>query len=224
VNLNETQLNADARRFFLGAMSDEERTAFETAFIADEATFDHVRAAEDDLVEQYVRGTMSPGDRSLFAASYLVSAANRERVDLTRAMIKTVAGWSESEKVEGVSIWESITAFLVGNRLALGSAFAVLAVTAVGWFALMRNSTNDLARVEPPSVEASATPTVVGTPLPTPYLASNSTITDTNKPSPTPRNDNRPPEPPKVSTPVLALFAGGVRGGGGLAQLDLSCN
>jgi hypothetical protein len=219
VNLNEEKINADARRFLLGAMSDDERAEFELAFIGDEAMFDHVRAVEDDLVEQYVRGTMSSDDRRLFSASYSGSAANRERVDLTRAMLKTVSGRKVSERGNNISIWESITAFLVGNKLALGSAFAILAVAAGGWFALTRNTANEVAAVETPVVETRTTPIVAATPLPSPAISNNEIVAETNKP--TPRNDNKPPEPPKVSTPVLALFAGSVRAGGSMTQLDL---
>lgn len=221
MNLNEEQMNADARRFLLGAMTDEERAVFESKFFGDNEIFDHVRAVEDDLIEQYVRGTMSANDRRLFAASYLVSAANRKRVDLTRTMLKAVSGRSVSEKVDSVSIWESLTAFVVGNRLAFGSALAILAIVALSWLALTRSTKTEIARVETPDTEARTTPSVVETPLPPPSVGNNEIALGRNQPTPLTRNDNKPPNPPKVSTPVLALFAGSVRGGGNLAQLDL---
>ncbi|MFT3743165.1 MAG: hypothetical protein QM785_02620 [Pyrinomonadaceae bacterium] len=211
-------------------MSDQERQTFESAFIADETAFDQVRAVEDEIVEQYVRGTLPASDRELFAAHYLVSAANRERVDLTRSMIGKFAAdraVNDLANEERGSFWSSILAFFAGNRLAFGSAFLVLALIAAGWFALSRKPAIDVAHNAAPTPESKPT---IQTPIEIPQISSgndNGTVSESNRPTPTPlpRNDNKPPEKlpesPRASTPVLALFAGSVRGGGGMPQLDL---
>lgn len=230
MNFNETKLNKEARRFFLGSMSEEERAAFESSFIEDEAAFDNVRAIEDELVEQYVRDILPAAERELFTSNYLVSAANRERVDLTRTMLRKFAADRDAGKALGEnkhSIAHSIIAFFAGNRLAFGSAFALLLIIAAGLFFFSSRSVNDVARNEFPTPEIRST---IQIPTATPIITAeneNGVGSRSSTPTPTlsPRSDNRPPEKspetPRTSVPVLALFAGSVRSGGNMAQLDL---
>ncbi len=224
MSLNEKQLNADARHFFLGAMTGDERTTFEAAFVADEAAFDHVSSAEDELIEQYVRGMLPTNEKGLFQQHYLAVSANRERVAFTRSMI---VKFSIIQKYvpatdEKASFWQAVAALFGGNRLAFGSAFAVLAVIAAGWFIVSQNSTNEVAQTVPP-VETSPSPMGPTRTPQTPESNDNrQTGPDVNKPTPTPstQNDNKPVDP-RVSAPMLALFAGSVRGWGSLPHLDL---
>lgn len=231
MSLNEKQINKTARRFFLGAMSEDERAAFEAAFVADQSMFDHVSVAEDELVEEYVRGHLSSGERETFEKNYLALPKNRERVEFTRAMIdKFVVERAANVVVENKpSILTSLAAFFAGNRLAVGSVFALLITITVGLILLSREKPPEVARVDQPVITA--------TPTQTPVVA-NSPIGNTNEsdnitenvnsrpktaPTPTPqpeKNNNKSVEP-SVRTPVLALFAGTLRSGGRMPELAL---
>lgn len=235
---DEFTREADARRFFLGEMSEDERGAFEAAFVADEGLFEQARAVEDELVEAYVRGTLAPVEREKFERCFLTSARRRGRVEFTRAMLGRLAGQSGETATKATavtmaarpSVWDSIVGLFRTPQLAYGAAFALLALIVGGWLLLRSPNRPELAR--------QATPTPTAQPTRNEHSQSNENAnshvespSNTNA-SPTPKpgtpdaNQNQqPPKTPKrledVSTPVLALFAGGVRGGGKIPELNL---
>ena len=83
---NETEI----RRFLLGEMSETERSAFEERFVADEDLFEQISVAEDELIESYVRGTLSPAEKTTFEREFLSTEPRRRRVAFTRAMLDKI--------------------------------------------------------------------------------------------------------------------------------------
>ena len=222
-------------------MSEDERGAFEAAFVADEGLFDQARAVEDELVEAYVRGTLAPAEREKFERCFLTTARRRGRVEFMREMIGRLAerrGEAEEKTTPVVtearpSVWGSIVSLFQTPRLAYGAAFALLALIVGGWFLLRSPDRPEVAR------QATPTPTTQPTrpngnehsqsgENANSHVASppNTNASPTPKPE-TPAADQipQPPKPPKrpadAAAPVLALFAGGVRGGGKMPELNL---
>lgn len=77
---------AGAVRYLLGKMSDEESRALEQRVLVSREVFDDVMAAEDDLIDEYLEGGLSPAERQDFERVYLSAPDRRARVDFARAL------------------------------------------------------------------------------------------------------------------------------------------
>jgi hypothetical protein len=72
------------REYLLGGISDEELDQIEEALFKDDGFYDEVRAVEDRLVEQYVRGRLSSEDRARFESRLLLTDTQRRQVTFAR--------------------------------------------------------------------------------------------------------------------------------------------
>ena len=61
----------EIRRFLIGGMSEDERSAFERSFVADEDLFIQISVIEDELIESYILETLSPDERRAFEREFL---------------------------------------------------------------------------------------------------------------------------------------------------------
>src|SRR5262249_60170329 len=75
-------------RYLLGDLSETEQTAVELEYLVDQEKFEEVWAAENDLVDRYVRGRLSRRERNLFERNYLQSPKHRERVAVSRKLLE----------------------------------------------------------------------------------------------------------------------------------------
>lgn len=200
----------------LGRLDDESRSRFEESFTADEQIFDIVRAAEDELVEQYAYNKLNDNDRIAFETNYLRLESGRRRLALTRSLIARSEFASPVVTEEKVSFFAAIAAFFTGSRAAIATGFAVVALV-VGGFWLMNRKPEEVA-VQPtvptptPSVK---TPELTAT-APTPEIAELPNNTE-------PRPDVQPtPKQERIAVPMVALIAGSLRDGGKMQQLSLT--
>ena len=160
-----------AYSYLLGEMSDAERFRFERDFLADADAYETYLAAQDELMEAYSRGELSPDRRARFDSHFLTTGARRERLQLVRDLDdhaavlhaaktnpragETPAPVSESRRARSFA---SRLRSLVGPlrpRFALAPAFALAAlfvlVCFVGWRLMFdRNDTrSEQARSAP---------------------------------------------------------------------------
>ncbi len=234
---NETEI----RQFLLGEMSDNQRNAFEEKFVADEDFFEQIRVAEDELIESYVRGTLPAAEKEKFERAFLTTERRRSRVDFTRAMLEQLTRQKESVVVKKTdttaarpSVWDSVTDFFKTPKLAFGAAFALLFLIFGGWFLLRNPNQTEITReiTPPPTVETTQAQNQI-----LPPNQNNSVNSDTNIAEKPPVNKNSPanvnqatpntnqntnaPKQDSVVPPILALFAGTVRGEGKMPVLNL---
>lgn len=125
-------------RYLLGDLSEAEQTALELKYFADDERFEEVWAAENELIDAYVRNRMSRRERELFERNYLKSPGHRERVAFARTLLK-VADDTQGENIvraasePAVSWWQRLLESLRGPQLLLAGAMAVaLVVLALG--------------------------------------------------------------------------------------------
>lgn len=226
------------RQFLLGEMPEEERVEFEQNFILDAEMFENLHVAEDELIENYVRGNLSENDQQKFETKFLTNEKRRERVAFTRAMLKNFANQSALKKQEAegerVSIWANLISFFKQPQFAFSSALAILLLLLGGWFLLKTiNQPVDVVQNTP-------TPTPQISVTPTPQIVENTNNTPNQNIEPinqrpkveptlnkTPDNTNLQKPVQTPSTPVittLALFTGGVRSDGKTNELNLPKN
>jgi hypothetical protein len=80
------------RDFLLGRLGGKTRREMERRLFDDDEAFERVRATEDQLVEEYVRGELRPTSREAFERRVLASAAGRREVHIARACRQVLEG------------------------------------------------------------------------------------------------------------------------------------
>ena len=79
--------DAALRRYLLGLLPEAEAEPLEEAYFARPEVLETLRGVEDDLLDDYAAGRLSPGEKGAFEGRYLASPRLRDRV---------VAGWTAS--------------------------------------------------------------------------------------------------------------------------------
>lgn len=241
---NETEI----RRFLLGELPADARIAFEERFVADESLFEQISVAEDELIESYLRETLSPVEKKVFEREFLSTESRRQRVAFTRTMLgklneenKIAAAKKTETAAKNSSVWDSIAIFFKTPKLAFGAAFALLFLVFGFWFLTLKSSKSEIEVAR----QITPTPTAeIIEPNPNKNAATNQNnstdpntnaevnvpenrndLPNTNRTAPNKnQNSNLPNQPSKPITPILALFAGGVRGEGKMPELNLPKN
>ena len=70
----------EIRRYLLGDLDEASATALEDRYVGDPALLEHVRAAEDALIDAFLEDRLGPADRARFEVHYLASPVHRDRV------------------------------------------------------------------------------------------------------------------------------------------------
>ena len=129
-------------RYLLGDLPDAEQAALGEEIFADDETFEQVWAAENELVDQYVRGRLAPAEKELFESHYLASPVHRERVAFARTLLRetdAARGKATYESATTVPWWQSFLLTLSGNPRRWIAIAALLALVAGGaWLAIER--------------------------------------------------------------------------------------
>ena len=96
-------------RYLLGELSEAEQVALEQNYFSNPETFAAVTRVESELVDNYVRGRLSPQVRQQFEQFYLAHPARRERVKFAEALATRLdqigAPGTVSEQPAGSEPW-----------------------------------------------------------------------------------------------------------------------
>jgi anti-sigma-K factor RskA len=79
--------------YLLGALPEAELERFERRFLEDETLFEELQEIEDELIDDYVSGTLSGEQRTLFEKYFLRSAKRREKLEFARALTEHARIW-----------------------------------------------------------------------------------------------------------------------------------
>ena len=99
------------RRYLLGDLSQEERVRVEGDYLADPSVFEELLAAENDLIDAYVRGNLSRDETQKFEEVYVKSPKRRERVEFARAL-RQVYSSPQEPLLDEASPWRKVWAML----------------------------------------------------------------------------------------------------------------
>jgi hypothetical protein len=86
------------RRYVLGAATDIEAATIERDYFKNVETLERVRAAEVDLIDDYVSGQLSGDEHEVFEREYLTTPARRRRVAVARALGKAATARSNERR------------------------------------------------------------------------------------------------------------------------------
>lgn len=124
--------------YLLGELPGDESERFEDECFADDDLPEHVRLAEDELIDAYLRDRLTPEQRQHFEQNYLTTPARFKRVATAASLLRYVDTLENDEPPAQTSdrrTWISgLTAFWGGRKWALraGLAVGVFAVVAGG--------------------------------------------------------------------------------------------
>ncbi|HEY6402968.1 MAG TPA: hypothetical protein VI479_16235 [Blastocatellia bacterium] len=127
-------------RYLLNELSDDDQARFEEAYFSDGTLFEQVRALEEDLIDDYVKGGLSGDQRRRFESHYLASGQRRARIETARQVVElcSLNAPAQAAPSEQVEVWFSSLRrrlhFLGSWGLApvWGAASAVLLLLATG--------------------------------------------------------------------------------------------
>jgi hypothetical protein len=86
-------------RYLLGDLSEDEKTRMEQVFFADNAKFDELELAEEELIDAYVRDSLSPEERRQFQRRLTGSPRLVERLHFAQVLADKVDSSVEAEPV-----------------------------------------------------------------------------------------------------------------------------
>lgn len=125
------------RQYLLGALTEEQQVTIEDRAFADKDYLASITAAENDLIDEYVRHELSGADRQRFEQRFLASAERRKRVEFAKALATVVSEAPATEKSVRTWSWrESLYAFFSGLNPAARVAFvaaSILLVVGAAW-------------------------------------------------------------------------------------------
>lgn len=125
--------------YLLGSLSEDETERIDEASFTDESFADAISAAENDLIDAYVRGELNGAKLEQFETHYLASPRRREKVKFAAAFQNLAEPEIKPEKSE--SFFAVFVNFLNANRLSFGfaSIILVLILGGIWFFAFRRN-------------------------------------------------------------------------------------
>jgi anti-sigma factor RsiW len=125
--------------YLLGELSEAERVALEERYFTDLQVFDKIVKAENELVDDYARGRLSPQLRERFEQYYLAHPKRRERMKFAQAFVTRL---DQSEAIHFVADaqaklapgwWRRLELLGDSRALAFATALALLLALGAGW-------------------------------------------------------------------------------------------
>lgn len=95
-------------RYLLGAISDTERLAVEEQVFASDSDINVLLQAEDELIDDYVRGALSASDRQLFESKFLCTNERRQRLERVESFVQILAQMHSETSAHSESVDRSI--------------------------------------------------------------------------------------------------------------------
>ena len=203
---NEKELRA----FLLGNLPDEARAGIEDRFLADEEFAVQLELAEDELIESYLLGELSTGDKQRFRVAFLSQPRRRERVLAMKAVRAVANAEAPDPAASAPSFWSRLSAFLHFESALAGVAVAAVLLLVMGLAALFvvnklrSKSDGPIVQHSPgpirPAVTASVSP--ISSPSPPPSQPSPSPAV-----TPAPRLSPQPLPETTADGPIIATIA-----------------
>ena len=145
-----SEVETNRIRYLLGLCSQAERERIESEYFQDEAAFEKMLTAEDDLIDAYARGELTNEERQRFEKHFLTSLHGRDRVQFARAFAGTASGAQPFAPRSHAALLESfktLGGWHGALRIVTITAVIVLVVV-LSWLLIERRRMNNELRAE----------------------------------------------------------------------------
>ena len=146
------------RKYLLGLITDEaDLEQIEMRLLDDDVFLEAMLVEEDELIEDFVDGTLTSKERRNFQANFAATPDRRKKIEFAKAAWLNFGG---RPTIEGddldrqLGTWDRIRAFIGVNRLGTAAAFGLLLVgfLLVGWIFFGRSPNESAFGLLEPSV------------------------------------------------------------------------
>lgn len=117
----------------LGTLSDEEKARLEEGYFVDDAEFEELEIAEEELIDRYVRGELSKQEADQLEKTFAKSPRLVQRVQIARVLANRLApetakpAETPQPRPARTSWWQPLFGFATGSRApAMALGFSVL--------------------------------------------------------------------------------------------------
>jgi hypothetical protein len=144
-------------RYLFGELSPNDRSTLEERYFADDELFDELVCIENELVDSYVHGTLSRGERRRFETYLAVTPERREKVRFAKCLANEMDGainaLAPSADRPKFTVFDAVFAFIRSRGLLLAVSVAAFIAAGLAVWVLKRGPrrepTPDQARVHP---------------------------------------------------------------------------
>ena len=150
------------RRYLLGQLEEEELDRLERRLLAEDEAFAGLDAAQDDLIEDYLDGTLGAADRAAFEAHFLAAPAHAESLACARLVREGLL----RETAEVARPAAARPGRLQPGAVALWLGAAAAAVLVAIWLGRAPSDGPSIAGSSPPSGSAVPGPAEPASPRP----------------------------------------------------------
>lgn len=88
------------RSYLLGRMAPDDLPALEERFFVDSEIYEELTIVENELIDEYLRGELSPSDRESFEAHFMSAPERNEKMRFARALRKAANAESAAQAQE----------------------------------------------------------------------------------------------------------------------------
>jgi anti-sigma factor RsiW len=89
------------KQYLLGQLSQEEQRQLEVRLLNDQQFLVELLMAEDELIDEYLDGSLSEQDREKFEQHFLATTERREKLTFAKALRRYVTEARDREKLRG---------------------------------------------------------------------------------------------------------------------------
>jgi hypothetical protein len=161
-----------ARPYLLGLLVAGARQRFEEGLLTDDALFEELLIAEDELIDDYLRRNLSAGEHDRFERHFLQTPERRRKLSFANGLNKYVTAAGENSRAstdvtpipQKVSQWQRLRNFLSSMRpltavsVATTLLLAFISVALLLRIGHLRNELTRLSNRQPALPQATATP------------------------------------------------------------------
>jgi len=202
-----------ARKFLLGELTPEEQGDVEEQGFLDRDTFALIQAAEDDLIDEFLSGDLSPNEKQRFEKHFLSTPGRYGDVKVAKALQKYISQNATPSlaygKVASETPGNSFLLNWLNTRSSTARLFLVAAVLLIGvagvWLVarmLRQQQNGPPIQAHQDNVRSPAEPR--NKPTQSPVESANSQGSDSNQPKP-----RGLPRQPAAPTYLFVLIPGG---------------
>jgi hypothetical protein len=127
------------KKYLLGDLPPEERVRVEHDYFADPEHFEELVGVENDLIDSYVRGTLSDSQRQQFEQHYANRPERRTRIDFAMALSQAAQQQRESIAARTASPWSSLRSYFRIQPPQLQRALVSTALLLIGVLLWLQN-------------------------------------------------------------------------------------
>lgn len=141
----KTEPNNLAEQFLLGKLTEAETVKIEEEYFGENKYFENILLAENDLIDAYAKGNLSPEDERRFENRLLLNPSQRQRVEFAETLFKYASSLPAAEELNSAPVksnWLSIFAEFFSAKPLLSYSYAVAAFIFFGgalWLAVNNN-------------------------------------------------------------------------------------